>query len=174
MNYKDLFQISTRYLILLVLSLGNLYLIYLVFTPLTIYPVYFILNLFYSTTLQNTSLIFNSKIIHLIPACIAGAGIYFLIILNLSTSMNLKKRIYSLVFSLLSFLIINILRIIILSFFFINSFTFFDLSHKIFWYSLSVIFVVIIWFSEVKIFKIKNIPFYTDIKNILKEIKKAF
>jgi hypothetical protein len=48
----------------------------------------------------------------IINACIAGAAYYFLLILNLSTPMEISKRIKSLVFMFLTFLIINILRII--------------------------------------------------------------
>ena len=45
----------------------------------------------------------------------------------------------------------------------------FDITHKIFWYSLSILFVVGIWFLEVKLFKIKSIPFYSDIISVYKK-----
>lgn len=47
--------------------------------------------------------------------------------------------------------------------------TFFDFTHKIFWFLGSTLFVVIIWFLEVKIFKIKDIPIYTDLKFLYKD-----
>jgi exosortase/archaeosortase family protein len=160
-----------RYGILLLLGLGNLYIIYTIFTPLTIYPVFWLLNLFYNPTLANTTITLSNKIIELIPACIAGSAYYFLLILNLSTPMKIKQRVNSLIFLLISFLILNILRITILSIFFINSLSFFDISHKVAWYSLSTIFVVGIWFTSVKIFSIKQIPIYSDLKQLTKEIR---
>ena len=159
----------TRYLILLLLGLGNLFIIYLIFTPLTIYPVYWILDLFYKVIFNpfSKNIFIGNYQIELIKACIAGAAYYLLLILNLSTKMNLKKRIYSLVYSMLSLFFLNILRIVILSVLFVNNFLFFNFTHKVFWYGLSIVFVVAIWFSEVYFFKIKDIPVYSDFKNLL-------
>jgi len=167
-NIKELFA---RYIFLFLIGLGNLYVFYLIFTPLTIYPVYYFLKLFYPVSLSIATLYFPNKIIEIIPACVAGAAYYLLLILNLTTSMPLKKRLYSVFYSFSMLLILNILRIILLSILFINSFQFFDITHKIFWYGISTIFVVAIWFSEVKIFKIKNIPIYSDIIKFKKYIK---
>ena len=47
---------------------------------------------------------------------------------------------------------------------FISGSSLFDITHKLFWYFGSIIFVVGIWFIEVKYFKLKEIPFYSDIK----------
>ena len=153
------------------LGLGNLFIIYFIFTPLTVYPVFWILSLLYNPSISGTSISFSNKVIELIPSCIAGSAYYFLFILNLSTFMDFKKRIYSLLFLLFSFLFLNILRIVILSMFFINSLSFFDISHKLSWYSLSTIFVVSIWFFNVKLLSIKNIPIYSDIKLLYKKTK---
>ena len=48
MNKQNAFNIFFRYLFLLILGLGNLFIFYVIFTPLTIYPVKFILSSFYS------------------------------------------------------------------------------------------------------------------------------
>jgi len=171
MKTHEIINLLLRYTILLILGLGNLYFIYLIFTPLTIYPIFAFLKIFYQTTLIETTILIENKIIELIPACIAGAAFYFLIILNLTTKMPIKKRIYSLTYSLAFLLLLNISRIILLTLFFINSLSFFDITHKIFWYGLSTVFVVCIWFSEVKIFKIKDIPIYSDILRIKSLVK---
>ena len=172
MTKSNPINLILRYALLLLLGLGNLYIIYTIFTPLTIYPVFWILNIFYNPILSNTTITLSNKVIELIPACIAGSAYYFLLILNLSTPMKIKQRTQSLIFLLTSFLILNILRISILSIFFINSLSFFDISHKIAWYSISTLFVVAIWFTSVKIFSIKQIPIYSDLKQLAKEIKK--
>jgi exosortase/archaeosortase family protein len=165
-------DLAIRYLAVLCLGLNSLVLIYSLFTPLTLYPVYFILNLFYNVSLSGTSILIGSTKIEIIKACIAGSAIYLLIILNLLTKMNLAKRLVSLVYSLACLLSLNIARIVILSVMLVNDFAFFDITHKLFWYVLSTIFVVAIWFSEVKLFSIKNIPVYSDMKGIVKLIKK--
>ena len=110
-------------------------------------------------------------IIDLIPACIAGAAYYLLLILNLTTPMKLNKRLRSMLFLFATFLILNIIRIVIFSVLLANGYSYFDLAHKITWYFTSTALVVLIWFSNVKLFKIKQIPVYTDFKIIYKKIR---
>ena len=155
--------IPIRYLILLGLMF-TLPWIYKVFTLLTIYPVAYLLKLFYNVLIFENTLFINSQIIQIIPACVAGSAYLLLLILNLATPMNFKKRIYSILTSFAILLLLNILRIFFLSIFYLENLPFFDFTHKLFWYALSTIFVVGIWFAEVKLFKIKEIPFYSDMK----------
>jgi len=108
----------------------------------------------------------------LIRACIAGSAYFLLFILNLSVPMKLKKRIYSLAFSFFIFLAINIIRIFIFSLLLIDNFRYFDITHKIFWFALSGIIVFLVWILTIRVFKIKDIPFYTDIKYLYKLAKK--
>jgi hypothetical protein len=44
----------------------------------------------------------------------------------------------------------------------------FDIAHKFLWVIGSVIFVVGIWFITLKLFKIEEIPFYSDLSYLLK------
>lgn len=152
-----------RYLIILLIGLG-LPLLYIILTPLTIYPSSFLLRLFYPIIVQGNEIIIGDAIITLISACLAASAFYLLILLNISIPMNTRNRIYSLSFSLLLFLGINILRIAIFSILFINSFQYFDFTHKLFWYFLSGVLVFLVWIATIKLFKIKGIPFYTDIR----------
>jgi exosortase/archaeosortase family protein len=159
----------TRYLILILVAIPNLYLFYFILTPLTIYPVYFLFNLFFDTSLiNNTILIVGKCPIELVNACIAGSAYYLLLILNLSIPrINIKERLTMISFSFSLLLIINLLRIFILGL--MSSFSdllLFDITHKLFWYLLSTIFVAGIWFLEVKLFRITEIPFYSDIKDL--------
>jgi len=173
MNSKQTYYLIARYLILFLLGLF-FSIFYLIFTPLTIYPSYFILSLFYPSIklLSNNILSFGIIQAKLIPACIAGAAYYLLLILNLTISMKNKARIKSILFILLTFLILNILRIVIFSALLVNGYRYFDFTHIFFWYFGSTILVMLIWFANVRIFKINSIPIYSDFKNILKEIKK--
>ena len=70
-----------------------------------------------------------------------------------------------------SLLILNILRILILSFITLSKPSLFNTTHEVFWYGISTLSVVGIWFAEVKLFKIKQIPFYSDIKFVFSKIK---
>lgn len=172
MNKKETYGLSIRYLILVLIAIPNLYILYKIFTPLTVYPAYLILKFLYNATLLPENVILlKGHSISLIPACIAGAAYYLLLILNLTTPMSIKKRTQSLILILSSFLIINILRIIIFASLFTSGFKYFNLTHEITWYIGSTILVVLIWFSNVRIFKITSIPILTDLKKILNDIK---
>lgn len=166
-------NIIIRYALLLLLSF-SLPIIYKIFTPLTINTTYLLLKQFISTILISGNLLIipPDKAIELNQACIAGSAYLLLLILNLSVSMNLKKRIYSILSSFLLLLILNILRIFFLIILYHNESSFFNITHKLFWYGLSTVFVVGIWFLIVKKFSIKETPVYSDIKYFVKEIKK--
>lgn len=170
----NILDLLIRYSLIVILGLGNIFLLYIILKPLTVYATYFILALFYkSVVLSGDLLYFNRHVIEIIRPCIAVSAYYLLVLLNLATPMPLKQRIGSLFYCILALFIINVLRLAILSVFFINSFRFFDIVHKIFWYGLSTLLVVLIWFSAVRIFEIKSIPVYSDIIIIKKSAKKT-
>jgi hypothetical protein len=160
-----------RYAILILVAFSNLWLFYFIFNPLTIYPVSFFLKLFFPANLTGTTIILKDSSIQLVRACIAGSAYYLLLILNLTTPMSLKKRIPSIIFSFSAFLFINIIRILIFSVLFLASFSFFNLIHLIFWYFLSSFIVFLIWIINIKIFKIRAVPIYTDLRFLYGKIK---
>ena len=171
MNSREgLFSFS-RYIIIVLLGLFNLFVFYFIFTPLTIYPVYWILNVFFNASIipSSKTIILDGVSIYLIGACIAGAAYYLLTILNLSTPMPIKKRMQSIIFLFITFLILNILRIVVFSVLYLSGYSSFNLAHEITWYFGSTILLVIVWFLSIYIFKIKAIPIYTDVKNIIKD-----
>jgi exosortase/archaeosortase family protein len=173
-NKGNPFLIVLRYLILLSLMF-SLPIIYKIFSILTIYPVVFLLRLIYPSVLLFGGEIITinmSVYIQIIPACIAGSAYLLLLILNLSVPMNAKKRIFSLVISVLLLLCLNILRIFGLSVLYYNKNNFFDFTHLFFWYVLSTLFVIVIWFLTVKLFSIKEIPVYSDLDKLYKASKK--
>lgn len=190
MEIRSLF---IRYIILLLIALPNLAFFYLILTPLTFYPVYWILSSIYTVTLStstqtatcllfsstkllsslssiaclNTTIILKGYFANIIPACIAGSAYYLLLILNLTTPMGLNKRIKSILFMFFSLLALNILRIVSFAILFVKKgYGYFDVAHLTTWYFGSTVLVVLIWFINVLIFKIDKIPIYTDIKNL--------
>jgi len=172
---KKITNLIIRYTLLILVAIPNLWIFYYIFTPLTKYSVYFLLNLFF----ESASLIGDSIVIagcpfpiEIIGACVGGSAYYLLLTLNLSTKgIEIKKRLKMILIAFLLFFLLNISRILILSFLFLYHSSFFDITHSIFWYALSTIFVVGIWFSEINFFKVKSIPFYSDLKFILKTFK---
>lgn len=166
-KYQDIFL---RYILIILVALPNLYLFYLIFTPLTLYPLYFIFNLFIETSLENNILFINGFSIEIIKACVAGSAYYLLFVLNMSIpNIKLKKRAQMILYSFLLLLFFNILRIVILSFILFSGSSYFEVTHRFFWYFMSTVLVILIWFTEVKIFKIKDIPIYSDLSFLFKK-----
>lgn len=166
-------DILVRYLILILVAIPNFWIFYTILTPLTLYPVYWILGFFYDVSLLSRNTIFvNMTVpIELIKACIAGSAYYLLLVLNLSTpKIKLKKRVNIILLSFAIFLVLNIFRISALSIIAVSGSSIFDITHKLFWYALSTIFVVAIWFFLVWKFKIKGVPFYSDFKFLYKKM----
>ena len=167
MKSNNIFNLAIRYTILFVLSLGNLYIFYRVFTPITLYVSSALLSLFFSTSVSGVSIIFDSTKISLVSACIAGSAYYLLTVLNLSTPMNIKKRAKNILFLLVSFFVLNVIRIVIFSLLFATGYKYFSFTHELTWYLGSTLFVVVLWFVGVKLYKIRKIPFYTDLVNLV-------
>ncbi len=169
-NTKKIIFIILRYVIAIAAALA-VPIFYTIFRPLTIYTVFFLTNILYTATLQGTILLINSHSIEIINACIAGSAYLLLFILNMLISLDLKKRIIMLLVDYLLLFLFNVSRIIILIILVINNSVAFDITHKVFWYGISTIFVILIWFLNIKIFNIKKIPVYSDIKFILNQRK---
>ncbi len=165
-----LVNIFSRYLILILLGI-NLNLFYFIFTPLTVYSVFFLLNIFFSVSLSGITISLNNFNIKIVEACIAGSAYYLLAILNLTTKMKIKKRVLSLLFLFSSFFVINVFRIFLFSAILLKSFSLFNTLHLITWYFLSGIIVFLIWVLNIKIFNIKKVPVYSDLR-FLFNIKK--
>ncbi len=170
----DLVMIAGRYILLLILGIVMYYsdVFYNIFFMLTAYPATFLLWFFYSTSISGSSIIVNNQVIELIPACIAVSAYFLLLMLNFTTRMDTAKRIFSIIFSFLSLLAINIIRIFIMCLLVMTNRVYFDVFHMLTWYILSVLIVVGIWFLTVYIFDIEDIPVYSDFKMILSNYKK--
>lgn len=175
-NEPNFLMMLLRYVFVLAIGFFGLKYIYVAFTPLTGYPVYYTLQLFYSQVTYNVDkvmvIIGSRDAIQLVEACIGGSAYFFLLALNFTTPMPTKTRIKSILFLVLGFLAINIIRIDIFSALFVNRFQYFDLTHVFFWYIGSTVLVVLLWFLNTRIFKIKEIPVYTDIKGIIEILRK--
>jgi len=163
-------SITLRYAIIFLFSL-----FYKAFYPLlsvlTLYSSYFILGIFYPASLNENIISFGSKSIQLIDACISGLAYLLLLVLNLSVEMPFSKRAKSLCLSFLLFFVYNLFRIVFLSSLFLSEFSFFDAAHLFFWYAGSLIAVLLIWLLEIKLFRLTDIPVWSDMQYLMKELK---
>jgi exosortase/archaeosortase family protein len=164
---KDLIYIGIRYLLLL-LIVFSLPVIYKILLPITLYSLAFLLKIFYTVELNSNFIILNKeRFIQIIPACVAGSAYLLLLVLNLSVKLDYKKRLYSIIFSVFALFILNIIRVFTLSILSFKNYFIFETLHLLYWYVLSIFFVIGLWFFCIKIFRIRKIPFYSDIKSIL-------
>ncbi|MCX6748424.1 MAG: pacearchaeosortase [Candidatus Pacearchaeota archaeon] len=163
--------LASRYLFLVILGL-NLWLFYYLLTPITVIPSFYLIKLFTQTSLSGITITIGLASIKLVSACIAGSAFYLLLILNLTCRIKLLVRVKSIIFSFILLLIINIIRIVIFSLLFVSSFSLFNSLHLLVWYGFSAIIVVGVWLLTIKVFKINQVPVYSDLKFLIKLIKK--
>jgi len=173
---KSLINIIFRYVAIFLLGLGNLYIFYLIFTPLTVYPIKWILGIFGNISTIGKTFIFNGFEFTIIDACVAGAAYYLLFILIMSCfNIDVKKRICMILTGVSGLLFLNVFRIVLLVL--INNSVYFNIIHKVFWYVLSILFVVGIWFLLCKVYHVNTFPFISDFSYIYnkycKQIKKS-
>ncbi|MEM4318338.1 MAG: pacearchaeosortase [Candidatus Pacearchaeota archaeon] len=159
-----------RYFLAIIMGIFIIF-FYTIFTPLTFF-VLKSLGLFFEVYFYKNFIIYHSTLIEIIPACVAGSAYYLLFLLNILTpNIKIKKRIFALFFAFTAFFLFNFFRLILLiSLEFIGVKTYF--YHKVLWYFGSTIAVFLIWILTIKIFKIKEIPFYSDFVWLAQKIKK--
>lgn len=166
----ELYSLLIRYftLVIIILAFTLSSEIYSVLFNLTVYSSNVILSLFYDSRVIDNFILIGKISIEFIPACIGVSAYILLAILNLLTPMSIAKRIYLYLFSAFLFMFINVIRIVFLIILLKENFVYFDIAHRIVWYALSTIFVVGIWFFSAWMFKVRAIPLYEDIRNIIK------
>jgi len=162
-QHKKILRLILRYLLVLILGLGNLFILQKILTPLTIHATNIILGIFTNTTLIINTIYTSFLIIEIAPSCVATSAFYLLLFMLLSTSnMTLKTRFSAALTAFTILFILNIARILILIP--IGTTPYFATTHWIFWHLISTLFVVATWFTTTKLYKIKSVPIYSDIK----------
>ncbi|MCL6500522.1 MAG: pacearchaeosortase [Candidatus Pacearchaeota archaeon] len=168
---KEGWEILSRYLLGVIVSIVSISvpIFYWIFRPLTVWPTFFVLDIFYEPLLNGIeSIAIGNFNIEIVDACIAGSAYLLLFILNVLTrEISFKKRIFVFVFDIIILLWLNILRLVLMVILLVSGSSAFDFTHKFFWYVLSTVLVAAVWLFGVWIFKIKAIPFYSDVKFLL-------
>lgn len=167
---RELISLFSRYLLIILLGLANLFVFSFIFSFPTIKFVSFLLSLVGQTANYKEMIVFNTQIIQLIPACICLSAYYLLFILIFSTEgIKFIQRVKILIFSSFIFLVFNVLRIFILVLM-LNT-PLFNTLHMFLWYFVSTVAVFLIWILDVRLFKIKGIPIYSDFRYLFSLIK---
>lgn len=168
---KKIIGMFARYFALLLIGTNSLYIIYAILTPLTIKVTTAILLIFTTPVLIENFISIPGVTIEIVPACVAGAAFYLLLILTLSVP-DVKPiiRTKAILTAFAMLFALNILRI--LSLIPLIKSIHFASIHWIIWHLASTVLVFAIWFAIIKIYKIKSIPIYSDMRNLIKFIKK--
>ena len=153
-----------RYLIILIFALGNFYLLgKLLFMP-TIRVMSAVLSIF-GITSQGAYIYFGGRTAQVADACLILSAFFLLLLLTLSTaSIKPVKRVIIISTTFTALFLLNIARMTILVFL-INK-PYFDFLHFLLQDILSIPAVLGIWLTAIKIFKIKTVPIYSDIKHL--------
>jgi exosortase/archaeosortase family protein len=143
--------------------LGNLAIFYKILTPITVNTLNFFLSLTQKTQVVGNRILMEGLAVDIIPACVAGSAFYLLTILTMSIpKIKSRKRVKIIAVTFAALFIANITRLVILVS--LTNLASFEFIHWLFYNILSIVFVVAIWVSVVKIYRIKEIPIYSDIK----------
>lgn len=167
---KKIFKIFTRYLAIIIIGLGNFYILYKILTPLTIHVTNLILNIFTPTSLTGSIIHTKNATIEIASSCIAASAFFLLIVLIFSIlDIKPKTRIYAALTATAILFLFNIARILFLIPFIGKPY--FETLHWILWHMVSIVFVLVAYFITIKIYKIKSIPIYSDFRYIKSLIK---
>lgn len=165
MNYQ--LSLISRLLIPFIISYS---LLEKVFFFLTIHTSYYLLNLIkIKTILISPYLITFSNYIRFSSACaIISAYFFLLLLIILTKDISFKKRIKMFLLGSLMMFLINIARIIVLILILErNGFNAFQQAHDIIWMIMGSVLVALIWIFLIKVYHVKSIPIYSDIKYLL-------
>ena len=133
---------------------------YKILFPLTVYPAYFIINLFYSVSFVGNSFVISNSIVNFIPACIAVAAYALLFLLIIFTKgIGLKKSVKIFLIGSGLILVMNVLRIDLLLIILVELGNgYFDKVHLLFWHFVSGVYVAFVWIYLVKKFRVSGVP----------------
>lgn len=165
MQYQK--RLIIRGILAIVIAL-NFSIFYKIFSPLTLTLTKIIL-LPYKPVFAGTIIFIKNHVLEFIPSCTAASAYLLLVLLTLLTDLKLKKAIKTFITGALIILAFNTIRIFILITILIYSGSnLFETMHLFFWKIIATIFVVLTWILLTKIYKIKEIPIYTDIQKLNK------
>ena len=172
MKYEH--KLTIRLLLLLSIILFSYKLLYSVLFKITMYLVKLSLYNYSLEQISISELLVQGRFIEFAPACIVFLAYLLLAILILVTKdIDFKTSVKMFLIGSLVILAANVLRIRLLFWVWINyGQNLFEILHLMFWKLVLGVFVILIWIFLIKHYKIKTIPVYSDIKELLKYVNK--
>lgn len=121
---------------------------------------------------ESKSLFVNNINLEFVKACVATSAYYLLALLILTTKdIGLKNSIKMFLIGSLLIFIMNILRITLLIIMVLNlGLDWFNAIHLTFWYIVSSLYVFLVWIFLIRLYKVKNIPVFSDLVYLTKII----
>lgn len=147
--------------------------IYTVIAVFTLHFSYFFFSIFVPSALIGNKIATLTNTFEFIPACVAtSAYILLALLVFLTKDISWNERLQMIAYGWLAILAFNLLRIelLLLTFFSLN--TAYDTIHLFVWKFMSTAFVVLLWLGMAKMYKVKAIPVYSDIKVLAGMIRK--
>jgi len=118
---------------------------------------------------KNSIEIFGTTTINIVKYCVTSSAYYLLLILAIITkNIPIIKRVFMFLIGSLLIFIVNMARIIGLIIILLKSPESFYIAHTILFIIISTVYVLIIWIALSIMFKIKTIPIYSDLKDLIK------
>ena len=164
-------DLSIRYALALLLGIFPA-ILYVIFAPLTLYPSYVLLKIFYNPALLGQAIKIDYYTLNFVPACVAVSAYILLAFLILTTAkISWKHRIQLFIKGSVSILALNLVRIVLLVIILIEyGQNYFEAIHLIFWQIIASVYVAAVWILLVKHSKIKATPVMDDFKTLRKRL----
>jgi exosortase/archaeosortase family protein len=161
---REVYDYLMRYGLVAILGALALEPLYWFLTPLTVQTVKILISTVTSVTLLGeTTLYIKGEYISLVPACIAGAAYYLLLICACTIPLTWKERGKVLGISWGLLFVFNVIRILGTTYLATTGNSLFTVTHAFFWYAGSTVMVILCWILTTTYCKIQTIPFVTDL-----------
>ncbi|MDI6737972.1 MAG: pacearchaeosortase [Nanoarchaeota archaeon] len=147
--------------------------VYIIIAPLTLHFSYFFFSIFVPSALVGNKIATLTDSFEFVPACVAASAYILLALLVLLTKdISWNERLQMIIYGSLGILAFNVLRIELLLLTFFSLETAYDTIHLFVWKFMSTAFVVLLWLGLARLYKVKAIPVYSDIKALAGMIRK--
>lgn len=147
--------------------------IYAVSALFTLHFSYFFFSIFVPSALIGNKIATLTNSFEFIPACVAtSAYILLALLVFLTKDISWNERLQMIVYGWLAILAFNLLRIELLLLTFFRLEAAYDTLHLFVWKFMSTAFVVLLWLGLARVYKVKSIPVYSDIKALAGMIRK--
>lgn len=172
MRYR--IRVSIRIVLVFLSLIFGYKLLYFFLSPATFYASYYSLFFLDPLFLDQASFAINGVKLIFIPACVAASAYLLLLLLTFLTDIDFSKAVKMFLLGVIFIFAGNLLRIDFLIFILLKyGSQLFRTLHLFVWDVVSTLYVVLVWIILTKIFKVKEIPIYSDFNKFYEHHKEA-